>query len=216
MRDTLDYYIKKNIRIVLNHFKGRIKNWDCVNESLDVFKASYHNNIYHKYLGKEYIADAFRYAHEIDPDVELYLNEQFDEYDSEKALFFLEVVKELIEIKVPIHEVGILAHALFTIPDLEAFEWFIGELSALGLKREITELDARLRLFDDYEDPYKAQGDFYNQFITICIKNQACQGVTIWSLNDKINCYDKISVFNFYKPNLPNLFDEDMHKKPTY
>jgi len=212
----LEFYIKNNIETLLNRYRGKIAQWDCVNEPLEVFGGEFDTNIYYEYLGKDYIANAFRWAHEVDPEVELYLNEQFDQYDSEKADSFLKYLEELVEDGVPIHGVGIQAHAMFNVPKIEPFRKFLKAISDLGLKIEITELDARLRLFSGHDDPYQAQGDFYEAFVAACLENPSCSGVTIWGVSDRHSWYDGIGVFNLHRPNASNLFDEMLTPKPAY
>ena len=189
---------------------------DVVNEPLNVFDGGFDENLYYEHLGKEYIANSFRWAHEVDSEVELYLNEQFDQYDSEKANSFIKLVEELVKDKVPIHGVGIQAHAMFDIPRIEPFKAFIAKIAALGLKIEITELDARLRLFNSADDPYQAQGQFYQEFAAACLANPACTGVTVWGVSDKIDWYDNIGVFKLHQPNESTPFDTEMKAKPAY
>lgn len=212
----LEFYIKNNIETLLKRYRGKIAQWDCVNEPLEVFGGAFDTNIYYEYLGKDYIANAFRWAHEVDSEVELYLNEQFDEYDSEKAESFLKFVEELVEDGVPIDGVGIQAHAMFTVPRIEPFRKFLKAISDLGLKIEVTELDARLRLFGGHDDPYQAQGDFYEAFVAACLENPLCTGVTIWGVSDRHVWYDGIGVFKLHRPNASNLFDEQLTPKPAY
>lgn len=212
----LEFYMKNNIETLLNKYRGKILQWDCVNEPLEVFGGGFDTNIYYEYLGKDYIANAFKWAHEVDPEVELYLNEQFDQYDSEKAYAFLEYVEELVAGGVPIDGVGIQAHAMFTVPRIEPFRKFLKVISDLGLKIEITELDARLRLFGGRDDPYQAQGNFYEAFVAACLENPLCSGVTIWGVSDRHVWYDGLGVFKLHRPNESNLFDEEMAPKPAY
>jgi endo-1,4-beta-xylanase len=215
IRDTLEFLVYNNIETMLNHFRGRISTWDCVNEPLEVFNGQLDNNILCKYLGKEYIANSFRWAHEIDPSVTLFLNEQFNTYDSKKAKAFLELCKELIDDDVPIHGVGIQAHAMFTIPELDALRDFLEELRKMDLKIEITEMDARLRLFAKEEDPYQAQGSFFREFTSICLDNPAVEGITVWGINDP-GWYESLGVFSWHKPSDPLLFDTQLNPKPSY
>jgi endo-1,4-beta-xylanase len=128
---------------------------------------------------------------------------------------FLDLCRELIEAGVPIHGVAIQAHAMFTIPELGAFRDFLQELSDLGLKIEIAEMDARLRLFAKEDDPYQAQGDFYKDFTRICLENPAVQGITVWGINDP-GWYNSLGVFNWHKPNNSVLLDNQLNPKPSY
>lgn len=212
----LEFYIKNNIETLLNRYRGKIAQWDCVNEPLEVFGGGFDTNIYYEYLGKDYIANAFKWAHEVDPEVELFLNEQFDQYDSEKAESFLKYVEELVVKDIPIDGVGIQAHAMFTVPRIEPFRKFLKAISDLGLKIEVTELDARLRLFGSHDDPYQAQGDFYETFVAACLENPLCSGVTIWGVSDRHSWYNGIGVSKLHRPNESNLFDREMVPKPAY
>jgi len=214
MPDTLNTLIKSHITKILNRYKGKITEWDCVNEPLNVFDGGFDNNIFYEYLGKDYIANSFRWAQEVDPNVQLYLNEQFDEYDSEKANSFINLVKELLADGVPIHGVGIQAHSMFKLPDLSKLKPFIKKIETLGLKFEITELDVRLRLFDGHADPYQAQGDFYRDLTKICLESPAFNGLTVWGISDKDSWFDGMPYFT--KPNEPLIFDKEMNPKPAY
>jgi len=216
MPDTLRYMIKNYISTTLNRYRGKINNWDCLNEPLNVFDGGFDENIYYQYLGEDYIAQSFKWAHETDPHVELYLNEQFDQYDSEKADSFLKLATKLVKNGVPIHGVGIQAHGMFVVPEIAPFRKFLMDISNLGLKIEITELDARLRLFDEYEDPYQAQGEFYEEFVSACLDNPACQGITFWGAADNEDWYDAMGVFRLHRPNESLLFDQDLLPKPAY
>ena len=214
MPDTLNTLIKSHITKTFNRYRGKIQQWDCVNEPLNVFDGGFDNNIFYEYLGKEYIANSFRWAHAVDPTVALYLNEQFDEYDSEKAMAFIKLVEELVADGVPIHGVGIQAHSMFKLPDLTQLKPFIKKIEALGIKFEITELDVRLRLFDGHDNPYQAQGDFYRDFSKICLESPAFNGLTVWGISDKNSWFDGMPFFA--KPNEPLLFDKEMNPKPGY
>lgn len=216
MPDTLRYMIKNYITTTLNRYRGKIMNWDCLNEPLNVFDGGFDNNIYYEYLGEDYIAQSFKWANETDSNVELYLNEQFNQYDSEKAESFLRLARKLVKNNVPIHGVGIQAHTMFVVPEIEPFRKFLKEISDLGLKIEITELDARLRLFDEYEDPYQAQGDFYETFVSACLENPAVQGITLWGIADNEDWYDGMPVFQLHQPNESLLFDKELLPKPAY
>jgi endo-1,4-beta-xylanase len=147
--------------------------------------------------------------------VTLFLNEQFNTYDSEKAESFLDLCRELVDDEVPIHGVAIQAHAMFSIPELEAFREFLEQLRKMGLKIEIAEMDARLRLFAREKDPYQAQGDFFREFTRICLENPAVEGITVWGITDP-GWYNGLGVFSWHRPNDPLLFDPRLNPKPSY
>ncbi len=72
--------LEDHVRTVAEHFRGQIWQWDVVNEAFNddgTWRESVFYNAYEA-LGLEgsaYIADAFRWAHEADPDALLFYND---------------------------------------------------------------------------------------------------------------------------------------------
>lgn len=207
--------VENHITIVLNHFRGRIKIWDVVNEPMSIFHpGELENNVFLKYLGDEYIARSFILAHSVDPDLKLFLNENLISYTDRTAEAFLELVKNLKDNHVPIHGVGLQCHIGSrrdtSVTDLRTF---IEKFTDLGLEVEITEMDARLRLFNGSEDPYEAQGKYYGRILNVCLSNPLCKGLTFWGFSDSRSWQDAMF---FPKPNEPYLFDGDLNPKPAF
>jgi len=125
-------------------------------------------------------------------------------------------LKRLIDRGVPIHGVGLQSHHINRIHDTDALRRYIRSIGQLGLKVEITELDVRLRLFGMEKDPYQAQGDQFKNIVEACLDDPACGGVTMWGLTDGKNWMDSVPPFKWKSPNAPNIFDEDMNRKPAY
>jgi endo-1,4-beta-xylanase len=75
----LEQAMKEHIQTVVTRYKGRIQTWDVVNEAFDWIKENksygYRNTIFYRMLGKDYIAKAYQWAHEADPDAKLYYND---------------------------------------------------------------------------------------------------------------------------------------------
>jgi endo-1,4-beta-xylanase len=132
--------LRNHIKTVVGRYKGRIKQWDVVNEAINDGPGVLRSSPWLKAIGEDYIAEAFRAAHEADPDAILVYNDYNIElgYKRPKAL---ELLKKLIEQKVPIHAVGIQSHWRMDNPPLAETEESIKQYSALGLKVMITELD---------------------------------------------------------------------------
>ena len=79
--------LKKHSQTVLGHFKGRIQYWDVVNEAVLDSGSGYRNTIWFEKIGPDYIADAFRWAHQADPDAKLFYNDYSLSGDSQKLDF---------------------------------------------------------------------------------------------------------------------------------
>lgn len=206
--------ITRYINAVMGHFKGQVPTWDVVNEPMG--GAKLFPSIFTQTMGEKYIDLAFNLAHKTDPDCSLFLNEQIIDYNGPQGEAFLELLKRLIDRNVPIHGVGLQTHHINRIHPLKDLKAYIQKIAALGLKIEITELDIRLLLFDDANDPYAAQGEQYEQIVKICLDDPACQGVTFWGLTDAGNWMDGVPPFKWKSPNSPNIYDEDMNMKPAY
>ena len=211
---VLRLLVEKHIRTVLGHYRGRIRDWDVVNEPLYMFwSEKIDENVFFRHLGRGYIADAFRLARSADPDARLYLNEQLESFSDERAEAFFALAKELKESGAPVDGIGLQSHFGFELPSLPEFRTFLRRLTALGFEVEVTELDARLRLFGGAPDPYRAQGRFYAEMLSICLETPGCRGLTFWGFADNACWMDALPLFA--KPNEPYLFDRDMNPKPA-
>ncbi len=133
--------LRKHISSVVGHFKGRVKQWDVVNEAIsDMPGELLRQTPWLKAIGPDCIAEAFRAAHQADPDAILIYNDYNIElgYKRPKAL---QLLQSLLDQKVPIHAVGIQSHWRLNTPDFTEVEKAIQQFGALGLKVMITELD---------------------------------------------------------------------------
>jgi len=212
LQELVDNQIEK----VLNHYRGRVLEWDVVNEPIEVFfGAKLEANVFYKYLGEKYVENALRKAHEVDPNIELFVNEQFTSYSSKRAQFFYDYIKSLIDDGVPIHGIGLQNHMAFSLESPEEIAKYIKRFTELGLRVELTEFDARLRLFKNDPDPYLAQGRYYRDVLEACIKIPGFTGITYWGYSDRNSFYDEQD-WLFFKPNEPMLLDAQLNPKPAY
>lgn len=208
--------MQEHIQTVMTHFKDRITVWDVVNEPLSMEGVYLDKNLFLNTLGRSYIAESFRMARAADPSAQLFINEQFGNYTGELVELFFDLLEWLIEENVPIDGVGIQAHNIFKTHKLDEFRQFVQRVANLGLLVEVTEFDARIRLFGEEPDPYQAQGDYMAEYARICIENPACIGFTVWGLSDASTWFDWVPPFNKMVPNDPLLFDMNLRPKPAY
>jgi endo-1,4-beta-xylanase len=233
--------MRNHIAGVVGHFKGKVKQWDVVNEALSDAPNEYlRSTPWLQTIGEDYIAEAFRAAHEADTKAILIYNDYNIEmpYKRTKAI---KLLKSLLAQKVPIHAVGIQAHWRLGGVDLAEVEKSIQEFSALGLKVMITELDLgvlptryrgadvnfRQQMTPEQRaemDPYTAglpddvarkQADVYRQTFEIFLRHRKTIGrVTFWGT------YDAISWLNFFpirgRTEYPLLFDRQGRPKPAF
>jgi endo-1,4-beta-xylanase len=212
--EILKNLVESHIKVVLTRYQGKIAQWDVVNEPLEILgSGELEENVFYRYLGPGYIESAFRLAHELDPQAELFLNELLFNYHDERAEAYYQFVLKMKEDGVPIHGVGFQSHVLYSVPSMDNIKSYIKKFTDLGLKVEFTEVDARLRLFNNYEDPYRAQAEFYGQLLGVCLDNPGCTGITFWGYTDAA-CWLSNQLI-FPEPNEPFLFDRELNPKPV-
>jgi endo-1,4-beta-xylanase len=128
-----------HIQTVVGRYKGRIGGWDVVNEALNE-DGSLRQSQWRKIIGDDYIEKAFRYAHQADPQAQLYYNDYSLENEA-KRRGALELVRKLKAKGVPITGVGLQGHVSLDWPSAEQIDRTITEFGKLGVKVMITELD---------------------------------------------------------------------------
>jgi endo-1,4-beta-xylanase len=146
-RDELLKRMREHIFAVVGRYKGKIKGWDVVNEALND-DGTLRESLWMKIIGEDYIAKAFEFAHEADPNAELYYNDYSLEREP-KLKGAIKLVKSLQAKKIPITAVGLQGHNSLTFPTVRQQETAIGEFAKLGIKICITELDISVLPFPD-------------------------------------------------------------------
>lgn len=137
--EVLKQRMKDHIHTVVGRYKGKIKGWDVVNEAI-MEDGSYRNSMFYQILGEEYIPLAFQYAHEADPEAELYYNDYGMNVKGRRERV-VRLIKELKERKLRIDAVGMQGHMGMDYPDLEDFETSMLSFAAEGVKVMVTEWD---------------------------------------------------------------------------
>jgi endo-1,4-beta-xylanase len=138
-RDELINRMKNHINTVVTRYKGRVNTWDVVNEAV-LDDGSLRKSKFYTIIGEDFIKLAFEFAHEADPDAELYYND-YSTSNRKKRDGIVRLVKSLKENGVPIHGVGMQGHIGLDNPEIEEFEKSIIAFSDLGVKVSITEFD---------------------------------------------------------------------------
>ena len=140
-RDELLQRMREHIHTVVGRYKGKVKAWDVVNEAIadgpgtNVLRSS----LWLEIIGPDFIAKAFQYAHEADPDAILRYNDYGLE-NAAKRRKLITLVKSLQEQKVPVHAIGSQAHLNVSM-SFDTMDQTLAEIATLGLPIHITELD---------------------------------------------------------------------------
>ncbi len=214
---------------VMNRYKDVVFCWDVVNEAL----SDYEGNVYrtespwYKICGKDFIAQAFRTAHKVNPNVELIYND-YNLVNPAKLDRAITMLKELVDAGVPINGVGLQAHWSNDIT-AEMLQTAIDRISALGLDIMITELD--LTTYTSFHgdgakhqvqetQPYSPEventlAETYKRFFEVLHKNaDKISSVTFWGLNDSRTWLNGFPVRG--RRDYPLLFDNEMKPKKAY
>ena len=138
-KEVLIERMKNHITAVVSRYKGSIKGWDVVNEALND-DGTYRNSKFYEIIGEDFIPLAFRFAHEADPDAELYYND-YNEWHVGKREAIVKMVKSLKEKEIRIDAVGMQGHIGMDYPGLDEYQTAIDAYAAEGVKVMVTELE---------------------------------------------------------------------------
>lgn len=228
-RNELLDRMENHIKTIVTRYKGRIDGWDVVNEALND-DGSMRESKWYNIIGPDYVAKAFQFAHEADPDAELYYND-YNLPDTEKADGVIRLVKSIQDQGIKVSGIGMQGHYGFDYPNLEDLERSIEKFSKLGVVA-ITELDIdvlpngmdymgadiglRLDLADSL-NPYtngmpsqieQQQIDTYKKLFEVFIKHaDKINRVTTWGVTDGDSWKNGWPISG--RTNYPLLFDRD-------
>ena len=135
--DTLKARMKDHIYTVVGRYKGKIHGWDVVNEAF-LEDGSYRKSPFYNIIGEEYIPLAFQWAHEADPDAELYYND-YGMDGEKKREAVVKLVRSLKERGLRIDAVGMQSHVGMDYPDLKEYEKSMLAFAAEGVNVMVTE-----------------------------------------------------------------------------
>ncbi len=137
-RDTLLARMKDHIRTVVGRYKGRIHGWDVVNEAVDG-DGTLRKSPWLEIIGPDFIDKAFEYAHQADPDAQLYYND-YDMWKKDHRDGVIRLVKDLQDKGLRVDGIGMQGHWGLDYPPLDEAEESILAFAELGTVM-ITELD---------------------------------------------------------------------------
>ena len=140
-REELLQRMRDHIHTVVGRYKGKVKCWDVVNEAIADGPGTnvLRNSLWLEIIGPDFIAKAFQYAHEADPDAILRYNDYGLENPAKRKKLAA-LIKSLQAQNVPIHAIGSQAHVNVSMT-FETMDQALTEIAALGLPVHITELD---------------------------------------------------------------------------
>lgn len=234
-RKVLLERMRDHINTVVGRYKGRINGWDVVNEALNE-DGTLRESPWKKIIGDDYIEEAFRYAHEADPNAQLYYNDYSLENEA-KRKGAVDLVRKLKVEGVPITGVGLQDHVSLDWPSVDQIDATISAFGKLGMKVMITELDVdvlpsakqtadvSLKVASDPKlNPYaeglpeavqqqlaRRYADLFGEYAKNC---GLVTRVTMWGVTDKNSWKNDWPVKG--RTNYPLLFDRKNQPKAAF
>ena len=227
-RATMLARLRTHISTVVGRYKGRIRGWDVVNEALNE-DGTLRDSPWRRGIGDDYIAQAFTFAHQADPDVELYYNDYNLATRPAKRAGAIRIIKDLQQRGIRIDAIGEQGHWRLDTPPPAELDQTITDLRATGVKVMITELDVNLLpaaaptpgqppspdsnpyasgLPDDVQ---RALARYYADSFRVLLKHRdAITRVTFWGVSDAD------SWLNRGRVNHPLLWDRQRRPKPAF
>ena len=234
-REVLIERMKNHITTVVSRYKGRVQGWDVVNEAIED-NGAWRQSKFYKIIGEDYVRLAFEFAHQADPDAELYYNDYSMAHEGRRNSV-VAMVKSLQEKGVRIDGIGMQGHFTMDFPALDEFEKSLLAFSELGVKVMITEMDLGVlpnprrdmgaNVADTYEyqkemnpyteglpdSVYTAWSNRINDFFKLFLKHQdKISRVTLWGASDRNSWKNNWPVMG--RTDYPLLFDRNYQPKP--
>jgi endo-1,4-beta-xylanase len=209
-RAQLRDILRQHIRTEAGHFRGKLWAWDVVNEAFND-DGTLRDTLWLRVIGPDYIADAFRWAHQADPGAILFYNDFNIEGVNPKSDAVHALLSRLRREGVPVQGVGLQGHlgTQFGFPGdvLQNLRRF----AAIGLDTAITEADVRSILPMDSAKT-QAQAAGYSLLLQSCLLQPRCISFTVWGFSDKYQWVPG----TFPGQGSAALFDADFQPKPAY
>ena len=224
--------LRTHIHAVVNRYKDVVYAWDVVNEAMadgDGRRAPwmreepspYRQSRHFKLCGDEFIAKAFEFAREADPDALLFYND-YNAADPAKRDRIYNMVKKMKDAGVPIDGIGMQGHYNIYGPSLEDVEAAICKYATIVDQIHFTELDIRineemggqLRFSRGESKPVPShirtlhEDQYANLFKLFRKYKDVITNVTFWNLSDRDSWLGE--------NNYPLPFDKEYKPKNVY
>ena len=191
-----------------------------------------------KIIGEDYLEKAFEFAHDADPEAELYYND-FSLENEPKRNGAIKLIKKLQSKGINIFGVGLQGHYKMDWPTPAQLDSTIKAFAELGIKVMITELDVDVLPYhwqnqgaditfniemQEKLNPYKSGlpdsvqlslSERYKDLFSVFIDNkEIVTRVTFWGVTDRDSWLNYWPVRG--RTNYPLLFDRSGKPKPAY
>ncbi|HEY9063096.1 MAG TPA: endo-1,4-beta-xylanase, partial [Pseudobacteroides sp.] len=206
--------MNNHITKTMDHFKGKIAEWDVVNEACDDSGNGLRRSVWTNKIGNDFIDIAFQTARKADPNALLFYNDYNIEDMGAKSNTAYNMIKSMKERGIPIDGVGFQCHFIngMSASQLNAIEQNIKRYAALGLQVSITELDIRMNDSENQTTGFQTQASNYKSLMEIALRNPNVKTFVVWGFTDK---------FSWIPGTFPGtgrglIYDSNLNPKPAY
>ncbi|MFF4084658.1 endo-1,4-beta-xylanase [Streptomyces sp. NPDC001777] len=194
---TLRQAMNDHINGVMAHYKGKIAQWDVVNEAFADGSSGARRDSNLQRSGNDWIEVAFRTARAADPAAKLCYNDyNIENWTWAKTQAVYAMVRDFKQRGVPIDCVGFQSHFNSGSPYNSNFRTTLQNFAALGVDVAVTELDIE-----------GAPASTYAAVTNDCLAVPRCLGITVWGVRDSDSWRSEQS---------PLLFNNDGSRKSAH
>ena len=201
-----------HISTIMNRYKGRISEYDVVNEAFEE-DGTLRKSVWYKTIGEDYIEHAFVKARECDPNAKLFLNDYSNEtMGQKKADAMFNLVKKLKEKGVPIDGVGFQLHMDTEYGfDAEKIRDNVKRYEEIGVVVSFSEVDVRIPQ-NNYENHLAKQQKIYCELLKMAVEEPNVINFIMWGFTDSQSWVPH----TFAGKGHALLYDENLQPKPLY
>ncbi|GEM_PF-256472 len=213
-RDGLIAAMNNHITKTMEHYKGKVAEWDVVNEACDDSGNGLRRSVWTNKIGNDFIDIAFQTARKADPDALLFYNDYNIEDMGAKSNTAFNMIKSMKERGIPIDGVGFQCHFIngMSSSQFAAIEQNIKRYAAIGVQVSITELDIRMNDSESQSSGFQTQANNYKSLMEICLRNDNVKTFVFWGFTDK---------YSWIPGTFPGtgrglIYDSNLNPKPAY
>jgi endo-1,4-beta-xylanase len=218
--------LTSHISNVVKHFRKRLVHWDVVNEVIEVTDGKpmgLRDGLWYRALGDRFIDIAFHACEEADPTALRCINEYGLDYalpaDDKRRGAMLDLLSALLKRKVPVQALGIQAHiAAGDFPfDPKIMEKFVNDVTSMGLKVLITELDVRDNIQPaDITRRDEGVAVAAGAYLDAVLTNPNVIGVVSWGLSDRRTWLNEVLPRADHLPQRALPLDTELQRKKLW
>jgi endo-1,4-beta-xylanase len=234
-REVLLARLKDHITTVVRRYRGKIGGWDVVNEALED-DGSLRHTPWRDAIGDDFMERAFEFAHEADPDAELYYND-YNLWKPAKRDAAIRLVQGLKAKGMRVDGIGEQGHWGIEEPPLHTIDETLAAIHTAGVQPLITELDmdvlprdpemwgadlskktqikAATNIYPDGlpEAMQQKLARRYADVVALFLKH-GVRRVTFWGLTDRMSWLNNFPIPG--RVNYPLLWDRNLRPKPAF